>query len=47
MKKDQDTDMDVAETLLLQKFTEAHKNVHHEGGSGGRGDEDDDDDEGG
>jgi len=40
--------MDIAETCGMKPFTEAHRNIHHEGGSAGRGGEgsDDEDDDG-
>lgn len=45
-KKQKDVDMSDAEVCPLLPFSEAHKNVHHEGGAHGQGDSDDDDDEG-
>ena len=47
--KAENEDMDVAETVKLQKYSEDHRNTHHEGGNEGNdsGDEDDEDGRGG
>jgi hypothetical protein len=38
-------DMDAEETVVLQQFTEAHKNTHHEGGTSGAGDEEEEEED--
>ena len=45
-KKEEVKEQDIAETCILQQFSENHRNTHHQGGTSGN-DSEDDDEEGG